>query len=270
MSSENNWFLLASGRGSISEPWRLYMQSSRIWLTGGECDVDHKKTVTTKLIAEIWKRSKTATTNSDGMMVKLWKYKPLTSAVHSHCSSSNTAARVLSVLNDLKELNFRKNSVNIWIFWQLLSCCRGTPPSPAAKPAKATHRQHLVLLNLVCVSLLFLSHQVLNGNSRTPKRERQGVTLRTNKVAHYYSNFINIEVKTAVRSIRGAVVPSVRRRSCSGDHSGGKKCQLEFSNRHQYSLYKKMSTICSVGSVGSSAVGPVSLKYICIMDRLNY
>lgn len=50
------------------------------------------------------------------------------------------------------------------------------------------------------------------------KREKWGVPLRTNEVAHYYSNFINMVAKTTVRQIRGAVVPSLRRSSCSGEN----------------------------------------------------
>lgn len=63
---------------------------------------------------------------------------------------------------------------------------------------------------------------MLNGNSRMSKRERErgrrGVTLRTNEVAHHYSDFINMVVKTTVRPIKGAAVPSRKRSRCSGEH----------------------------------------------------
>lgn len=81
--------------------------------------------------------------------------------------------------------------------------------------AKNTCKQHS---EWVCLSFLFFSHQVLNGSSRMPKREKQGVPLRTNEVAHDYSNFIIMVIKTTVRLIRGAVVPSLRKRSCSDEH----------------------------------------------------
>lgn len=70
------------------------------------------------------------------------------------------------------------------------------------------------------LSLCSLSpHQVLNGNnSRKPKVERRGVTLKTNEVTHYCSNIVNMVAETTVRPIRGAAVSSPRRRRSPGKY----------------------------------------------------
>lgn len=47
------------------------------------------------------------------------------------------------------------------------------------------------------------------------ERERVDVAPRTNEVAHYYSNGINMVAKTTGRLIRGAAGSAVRRRACS-------------------------------------------------------
>lgn len=56
------------------------------------------------------------------------------------------------------------------------------------------------------------------GCQREREGGRRGVTLRTNEVAHHYSDFINMVVKTTVRPIKGAAVPSRKRSRCSGEH----------------------------------------------------
>lgn len=131
MSSEDNSFLLASGRGSISEPGRLYMQSSRIWLTGGERDVGHKNTVTTKLIAKIWKHSNTATTNSDGMLEWWSNYENTNHRLLLFTVTVHPPTWLPEyVLNYLKQLNFCKNPANIWIFWQFSRFPDAAGPHP--------------------------------------------------------------------------------------------------------------------------------------------
>lgn len=113
-----------------------------------------------------------------------------------------------SVLHHLF-LKVLKIPANIWVYWQFLPSPTVWGRQPAANSVKPN--QHLVTRvpsDLVCVSPFPPPPGAKWQQQGAKEREILGVLLRTNEVAHYYSNFINKVVTATVRPIRGAAVSS--------------------------------------------------------------